>query len=493
MSHVVGVDIGTSGIKIGTVDDSGSFVLHKHQPYILHYENGKVEINAEYLWGLVQDLLVETAEEIQRHGGKLESIALSSFCHASVFLDSRGCPLRNGIMYMDKRGENEAEELKSKLSYRDENQIKNRIDPGMTSVVNLMWVKQHEPDIFGNTYYWGHISSYILFRLTGTFVMDWTQASFTGIFSISDYCWSESILKKADLDKEILPSIVNPREQIGVVEDVDTALDGTTVIAGGADTACASLAIGLKPNEMFESAGTSNVLTVCTTDTAELDTRLLNRCHVLENQWLSHGPMSTPGASIDWFYKEFLDDVGDKDKKDILNDYAKGSSPGANGVYFLPYMHGERAPVWDPYAQGVFFGLDLTTTKADMLQAVYEGCAFGLKQIYEIIREKYTVKNISSFSAIGGGAKNTHWGQIKADVLYADISVKEISEAAAYGACLIASRGAGLITSFEEKQIRGNCFHLFEPSAINKTLYEDEYAFFVELYPALQLLFQKRS
>ncbi|RSL31448.1 xylulose kinase [Salibacterium salarium] len=491
MSHVIGIDIGTSGIKIGTINREGIFQLSNYESYPLHYNEEKVEVEIESLWGIVRRLLVKTATDIQNSGGRLEGISLSTFCHASVFLDEHGEPLLNGIMYMDKRGRKEAEELQEKRTSSANETIKNRIDPSMSSGVNVMWFKNNDPDAFEKVAYWGHLSSYILYRLTGRFVMDWTQASFTGLYNITDYCWSKEMLDMADIDEELMPPVVNPLEVIGKVVKVDPVIDGIPVITGAADTACASLAIGLQPNEMFESVGTSNVLTVCTDDSSQLDDRLLNRCHVLENQWLSHGPMSTPGASIEWFYQEFLKDTNHDNKKEVLNHYAKASSLGANGVFFLPYMFGERAPIWDGLARGVFFGLHLNTSKADMLQSIYEGCAFGLRQIYDIIQERYKVNNISSFCAIGGGAKNVYWGQIKADVLNADINIKEISEAAVLGSCLIASKSVGFISSFEDGKINNACYHYLTPSCENKNEYEELYSFFCDIYPSVKHLFKK--
>ncbi|WP_018921981.1 xylulokinase [Salsuginibacillus kocurii] len=495
MSHIVGIDIGTSGIKIGMFDRHGSFQFYKYQSYELLFEQNRVELDLEDIWQVISGLLIETGQEVERLGGTVEGISISSFCHASVFLNQEGTPLMNGIMYMDRRGEEEVNQLESALSPQAKENVQNRIDPGMSSVTNLMWVRNHLPHVYEQTAYWGHLSSFILYKLTNQFVMDWTQASFTGIFNIETYNWSQERLTAAGIPSNLLPEVVDPAKKVGHVASLHPTIDGAMVVAGAADTACSSLAIGLKPQEMFESVGTSNVLTVCTDNPKELDTRMLNRCHVIKNEWLSHGPMSTPGASIAWFYNEFLKNTEHGSKDRVLEEYSKSSAPGASGVFFLPYMLGERAPIWDGDARGVFFGLHLNTSKADMLQAIYEGCSYGLKQIYDIINTNYNLKDPHSFCSIGGGSKNVHWAQTKATILNANINVKNVSETAVIGCCLLAAKALGYISSFEESsfQLKNSTYKTIKPKTELQTFYQDLYQFFCEIYPTIKPLYRKHS
>jgi xylulokinase len=201
--------------------------------------------------------------------------------------------------------------------------------------------------------------------------------------------------------------------------------------------------------------------------------------------------MSTPGASIQWYYKTFYQ----TDETNASYEELANQSPiGANGVFFLPYMHGERTPIWDPNARGVFFGLHLNTSKEDMFRGILEGCAFGLRQIDDMIATKYNT-NIERFQSIGGGAKNKVWAQIKANVLNKKIEIKSISETGIYGACLIASTAVCYFDSLKEaiNEVKNETIDSIEPQSEAVPHYDELYEIYCELYPSLKHVFEKVS
>lgn len=494
MSHVIGLDIGTSGIKAGAMDRHGRLSFMEREAYHLSFpQPGWVEIDPEEIWEKSARLIRQIAKQIEEQGGNIDGLSLSCFCNASIFIDHHGTPIGPGIMYMDQRSVEEVQAMREAVAPDEHFRItKNRVEPGVYSVSTLLWVKNKRPDVFSKTYKWGHLSSYILYKLTGEFVMDWTQASFTGLYDIIHYEWSERLLQAYEIESSILPDVVDPVEPIGHVSSAaELGFEDIPVAAGGADTACSTLALGIGPNQMFESVGTSDVLTVCSDQADLFDPRFMNRCHILKNRWLSHGPMSTAGASIRWYYETFLQDQGSVDS--LLEELPGLSEPGAHGVFFLPYMFGERAPIWDYEARGVFAGLHLGTNRADMLQAIFEGCSFGLRQIYEIIEETYPF-SFSRFTAIGGGAKNRHWTQIKANVLGKTIEVKEVGETAVFGSCLLAGKAAGYFTTLEEgiQGLQNETLCTVEPDPDLKRLYDVLYQDFLALYPAMKPFFKRR-
>src|SRR5690625_1680762 len=484
MSHVIGVDIGTSGIKIGVMDASANLVLINKQSYSLLYpKNGWIEIDVNKVWNKTKQLIDEAIQKIKEIGGEVDAISLSTFCNSSVLMDKDGNSLSTGIMYLDQRSSEQAKHVQRLLGENLLYKItRNRIEPGMYTVTSLLWIKETFPDLFSQTYKWGDLSTFILNKLTGNFVMDWTQASYSGVFDVLNYKWSSDFCGKLGVDESILPKAVDPFECVG-------KFMGIPVIAGAADTASSSLSLGLKPNDMFESVGTSNVLTVCTKNLDQLDTRFLNRCFVWKNQWLSHGAMSTPGASVKWFYRTFLNEAGGE--SDILEHLPKQSEIGANGVFFLPYMQGERSPIWDPNARGVFAGMHLNTSKADLLRAVLEGSAFGLRQISEIIEENFQL-NFNRIRSIGGGSKNKVWAQIKANVLKKEIEIQEISETGVYGSCLIAGKTIGYFSNLQDttNHIKNKTIYTIQPNPDTFLLYDEQYRKFSKLYPALKEFFQ---
>ncbi|MBD1379788.1 xylulokinase [Metabacillus arenae] len=495
MSHVIGIDIGSSSIKIGAINKEGDMAFVLRKPYSFQYlDQGRVEIDLDQIWKETKSLLQKAFEKVRRIGC-VNAISLSTFCNSSVFMDQKGNPLYSGIVYLDKRSVDEADWIKNEVGEKRLYKVtRNRMEAGMYSVSTLLWMKKNNPEIFYQTYRWGNLSTFILHKLTGRFILDWTQASFSGIFNPVNYQWSEELCEVIGVPMRLLPEIGEPGSMLGDLIDFDGVFNEARipVIVGGADTACSALALNIRPNEMFESVGTSDVLTVCSHHPERLDTRFLNRSHVIKNQWLSHGAMSTPGASISWFYNNFLKDEGDKSI--ALETVPEQSAIGANGVFFLPYMHGERTPIWDPYARGTFIGLQINTSKSDMIKAIFEGCAYGLKQINDIVEKKYQLIH-TSFQSIGGGAKNRHWTQIKANVLNKQIEVKDVNETAVFGACLLAGIGASYFSSFKEAMQICPTKTIFtvEPEETSVKIYRELYELFCEIYPSLKSFFQKSS
>lgn len=485
MSHVVGIDIGTSGIKIGAMDENANLSFISKQSYSLIYpKRGWMEIDVNDVWEKTECLLNKTVRRVSENGGKVDAISLSSFCNSSVFMDRTGNALANGIMYMDQRSKEQASSIRQTIGDEELYRVtRNRLEPGMYTATTLLWVLKNDPSLYEKTYKWGNLSTFILNKLTNRFVMDWTQTSFTGLFDVINYKWSKEFCQKIGIDQSILPEVTDPCEHIGYFKAIP-------VIAGAGDTACSTLALGMSPGRMFESVGTSNVLTVCTDNPQNLDTRFLNRCYIIKDQWLSHGAMSTPGATIQWFYKTFLEEKGSTSK--LLEEIPKQSPVGSNGVFFLPYMQGERSPIWDPKARGVFAGLHLNTSKADMLRSILEGIAFGLRQINGIIEESYGLQP-NSFPSIGGGSKNKVWAQIKSNVLKKKINIQEVSETAVYGCCLVASKSAGYFDELTEASdyVNNRTIKIIEPDPHTFSSYDDLYAKFIKLYPSLKDFFEE--
>lgn len=485
MSHIIGIDIGTSGIKVGAMNRRGELGFLEYQPYSLLYpQMGWVEIDLEDIWEKTKTLLFRVWRKVEAEG-TVDALSLSTFCNSSIFLNEKGEPLYPGILYLDQRSKTEADWVKGvvgeDLLYKV---TKNRLEPGMYTLTTHLWFKNHFPELYEQTYKWGNLSTFILHKLTGNFVMDWTQSSFTGMYDVENYHWSSEIYEKIGIDRDKLPEVVDPCSIVGEMVHPELPGHSIPVFAGAADTACSAVALGVGANEMFESVGTSNVLTVCTDQTNHLDQRFLNRCHVIKNRWLSHGAMSFPGAAIQWFYENFL--KADGHSQSIYEDLCRQSTAGASGVFFLPYMQGERAPIWNPDARGVYAGIHLNTTKADMYRAILEGCSFGLRQINEIIEKKYRIQ-INSFPSIGGGSKNKEWAKIKANVLKRKIHIKDISETGVLGACLIASQTVGYFSSLERaaQEISNRTIYSVEPEEDLQETYDGLYQVFNQLYPSL--------
>ena len=271
----------------------------------------------------------------------------------------------------------------------------------------------------------------------------------------------------------------------------------TKIVIGGGDTACATLAAGVvKRGDVCESVGTTDVLTVCV-DQPKFSPHFINRRHVVDGTWIYQGAMSHTGSSYQWIYENFYQDYKDypsvsgKQGMLLMNDDADQAPAGADGLVFLPYMMGERSPVWDPYARGVFFGLSLKTTRREMNRAVLEGCGYGLRQLIEMV-EEVTGRPLTSFSSIGGGAKSRVWAQIKADITGRDITVLDMNDMAPVGAALLAGVGAGVfqdVYEASEKVEKTVCMEI-KHSDTDKVVYDRRYRVYTGLYPRLKELYQ---
>ena len=274
-------------------------------------------------------------------------------------------------------------------------------------------------------------------------------------------------------------------------------LPDTKIVIGGGDTACATLAAGVvKQWDVCESVGTSDVLTVAV-EKPLFSPKFINRRHVVDGAWIYQGAMSHTGSSYKWMYDNFYQDfqaiASGSGKKGMLmmNEDAAKAAPGADGLVFLPYMMGERSPVWDAYARGEFFGLSLKTTRREMNRAVLEGCAYGLRQMFDIC-EELTGEKITHFSSIGGGAKSKVWAQIKADITGRDITVLDMSDMAPVGAALLAGVGAGVFKDVYEAsaKVEKAVYTKIKHSDADKEVYDRRYQVYTGLYPRLKDLYR---
>ena len=367
----------------------------------------------------------------------------------------------------------------------------------------MLWVKKHLPQIYEKIYCFGHINTLVAVRMTGNFAIDYSNASYTSLFETGGgYRWSDELCGKIGIPKEKLPPLMKSHEIVGelMAEDlIGVGIPkGTPVVIGGGDTACASLATGvIRSGDVCESVGTTNVLTVCVTE-PKFDRAFINRCHVVEDAWIYQGALSHTGASLRWMRDEFCQDLkmAAEAFHDNVYDLMTGmadihSEPGAGGIVFLPYMLGERSPVWDPYARGVFFGVSLNSRKDDFIRAVLEGAAYGLRQLCELA-EQVTGEPIREFCAIGGGAKNTVWSQIKADVTGKDIVTLDVSDMAPVGAALLAGIGIGCFKDAYEASgcIEKTVYKRFVSRRDDDEVYARRFDTYKKLYPQLKELYR---
>ena len=501
--YLLGIDVGTTSLKVAVIDEGAKLVGISSSKYtLLKPDRRSVQIDAASMWKacLTCLRLLQSREEIDL--GRVAGISISSLCPGLIALGENGEVLADPIIYSDRRSTEEAELILANAGADKLYELTaNGSMAGAFSGSSMLWIKRHMPDVYEKTRYFGHLNTFLACRMTGEFAIDYSNASYTNLFETAKgRKWSEFLCEAVGIDIRKLPPLHDSTDVVGTLNNEEMIAfglpQGIPVAIGGADTPCATLAAGVtRDGDVCESVGTTDVLTVCV-DRPLFDKGFINRCHVVPGTWIYQGAMSFTGAANEWFltqfYPEFFSQASDMGHAfKMANEDASSAVPGCNGTVFLPYMRGERSPVWDPYARGVFFGLSPQTTRSEMNRAVLEGCGYGLRQL-AAISENITGNKIEKFSSIGGGAKSAVWAQIKADITGRTIEVLDMHDMAPVGAGLLAGVGAGVFKDVYEAadRVEKKVYRVFEPDHSHDAVYARRFETYLKLYPALKDTFR---
>ena len=496
--------MGTTSIKVAIIDEQARVLGMSSSSYRLITPNQDyAQIDTEDMWRAYLKCIRLLQEGKNIDMSRVAGISISSLCPGLAALGENGEVLTDPIIYSDRRSTEEAEMILEAVGREKLFEITaNTAMAGAMSGTSMLWIKRNLPEVYEKTKYFGHVNTLLAQRMSGNFAIDYSNASYTDLFETTGgFQWSEVLCEKIGIDMEKLPPLHASTDGVGGLIQPDLIRMGiprdTPVIIGGGDTACATLAAGVtKAGQVCESVGTTNVLTICV-DQPKFDKGFINRCHVVEGTWIYQGALSHTGASYQWFRDNFCQDLVDRavgtDKTafQFMNEEADMAEPGSGGLVFLPYMLGERSPIWDPYARGVFFGISLQTTRKEMNRAVMEGCGYGLRQLSEIA-ERVTGREIKEFTSIGGGAKSETWAQIKADITGKDIKILDMNDMAPIGAALLAGVGAGIFKDVYEAadKVEKKVYKVIRSSRAHDDIYNKRYQVYIQLYPQIKELYK---
>ena len=502
--YLLGVDVGTTSIKVAIIDEQARVLGMSSSSYRLITPNQDyAQIDTEDMWRAYLKCIRLLQEGKNIDMSRVAGISISSLCPGLAALGENGEVLTDPIIYSDRRSTEEAEMILEAVGREKLFEITaNTAMAGAMSGTSMLWIKRNLPEVYEKTKYFGHVNTLLAQRMSGNFAIDYSNASYTDLFETTGgFQWSEVLCEKIGIDMEKLPPLHASTDVVGGLIHPDLIQMGiprdTPVIIGGGDTACATLAAGVtKAGQVCESVGTTNVLTICV-DQPKFDKGFINRCHVVEGTWIYQGALSHTGASYQWFRDNFCQDLVDRavgtDKTafQFMNEEADMAEPGSGGLVFLPYMLGERSPIWDPYARGVFFGISLQTTRKEMNRAVMEGCGYGLRQLSEIA-ERVTGREIKEFTSIGGGAKSETWAQIKADITGKDIKILDMNDMAPIGAALLAGVGAGIFKDVYEAadKVEKKVYKVIRSSRAHDDIYNKRDQGYIQLYPQIKELYK---
>ena len=485
---LLGVDVGTTATKAVLVDSTGHIISQGRAEYpTKHLQAGWVEQDPNDWWKSFCQ-----AVAIAKNGApdaKITGVAISSQAPTLVAVDANGEAVRNAMIWMDRRAQLEADELAS--NFPNISQLTgNRADPYYVAA-KIKWFIKNEPDNYRKTKYFLQIPGFLNYKLTGKFGIDAAHASLLQLRSADNLNWADEVMKFVGVSEDKFPQIANSIVLQGEVlsNNQSNIPAGTPVYFGSVDGCSAALEAGvIDPGVVAEMTGTSTVL-LMPTDGNNFNDAFVAIEHAIAGRQLRLGAMVASGASVAWLQQNILKAELSVEE---LSKQAADVSPGSEGLIFLPYMMGERSPIWHTNARGVFFGLSLTTTPAMMFRAVLEGTAFALAHNVEIAK-KSGIK-IDEIRSIGGGSKSGLWNQIKADVLGMPIAILQDSVGAAVGDAYLAGMGSGLF-----KDIRSTLKSSvkiesrFQPNNKVHTYYQERYASFRSLYDSVKDEFDKSA
>ena len=499
--YLLGIDIGTSACKIAIFNRNGDVISTANGDYNVYYPHpGWAEQNPEEWWSAVCGA-VKLA--LNKGGVKPEEIAgvgIDGQSWSAIAVDKEGNVLTNTPIWMDTRAQDICEELNEKVGADTIFDLAgNSLQPSYTTA-KIIWYQRNLPEVYARTYKILQSNSYIAFKLTGNMTQDMSQGYGLHCFDMKKGCWDEEMCEKLGIPHSLLPEIYPSHAVVGTVTEKASAecglAVGTPVVAGGLDAACGTLGTGvIHPGETQEQGGQAGGMSICT-DTYQADPRLILGYHVVPDQWLLQGGTTGGGGVMRWMEREFGDyerEEGARQGKSSLtlfNEEADAVAPGSDGVVFLPYMSGERSPIWDPDAKGVFYGLDFSKTKGHFIRAAMEGVAYSLRHNLEIAEQAGA--EVKVLRAMGGSANSLLWTQIKSDITGKPIVVPSSDTATTLGAVILAGVGVGMYESFEEAvKLTVEERRSHEPNLENATVYEEGYRTYLELYQQLKGIMKK--
>ena len=502
MKYVLGIDLGTSGTKTVLFDQQGHAQASATVEYPMYQpQNGWAEQDPADWHNAAVATIRTVLEKSGVDKADVVALGISGQMHGLVMLDDKGQVLRRSIIWCDQRTQKECDEIHERVG-RDR-LIAITANPALTgfTLSKLLWVRNHEPELYARC---AHIllpKDYVRYTLTGDFATEVSDASGMQMLDVPNRCWSEELLRTLDIDPAMLAKVYESPEVTGHISDEAARLTGlspdTLVVGGAGDNAAAAVGTGVvEDGKAFTTIGTSGVV-FAHTDQLAIDPkgRVHTFCCAVPGAWHVMGVTQGAGLSLKWFRDNFCASEKDAavqmgvDPYDLLNKEAAQSPIGSNKLLYAPYLMGERTPHLDADCRGMFFGLSAMHTRRDLLRAVMEGVTFSLADCLGVLSEMGVQP--AEMLACGGGGRSPLWRQMLADVFGCPVATTVNTEGPALGVAILAGVGAGLYPSVQEAcraMIHLNPAQ--QPIAENVPAYARVYDVYKKLYPANRDVFK---
>jgi len=458
---VIAHDLGTSGNKATLFDADGALVGEAFRAFGTEYaHDGWAEQDPDLWWRAVCDTTRELLERAGAARSEIAAIGFSGQMMGCVALARDGSPLRNAIIWADRRALVQERWCADRISPDEVYRITGHRLSASNSLCKILWIRDNEPDLYARTHKFVQAKDAVVARLTGRFVTDLSDASGTNLLDLESRTYAGAILTAVDVDADKLPELLESTAVVGgvlpsVVEAV--GLDaGTPVVIGAGDGACATLGAGVyAQGRTYCSLGSSAWIALASSDPLrDPEQRTFTFAHVVPGLYIPCGTMQAAGVSYDWIAGRLglvpaTPASGSRGQAfERLNALAARSPAGSRGLIFLPYLLGERSPRWDLHARGAFIGLTIQHDASDMARAVAEGVTMNLRLILDAFREQGGATG--SIRAIGSPAQSTFWLHMMADVFGVPVQkVRHVGNATSLGAAVTTGVGAGLYPDFD--------------------------------------------
>ena len=479
MTALVGLDVGTTGVKALALSPDGEVLATATRVYELSTPRpGWAEQAPEDWWRAAEAALAEVAA-----GRDVAGIGLSGQMHGLVALDDAGHVIRPAILWNDQRTALECAEIEERIGLERLIALTgNRALTGFTAP-KLLWLRRHEPESYGRIARVMLPKDYVRLRLTGEWAIDASDASGTLLLDVARRSWSSEVVDALELPSEWLPPVRESPDPAGATETGNGLFQAVPVAAGAGDQAAAALGVGAtRPGTLSVVLGTSGVVLAPLPEYAhDREARVHAFCHAVPGTWQAMGVMLSAAGSLRWLH----DAVAPEVPFARLVEEAEGWEPGAEGLLFLPYLAGERTPHADPDARGAFVGLELRHDRGALVRSVLEGVAFGLADALHLLRELSVEATTARVS--GGGARSRLWLRIVASVLGVPLELTESEEGSAFGAALLGGIAGDVFRDVDEAVARCvRVTEVVEPDPVWEGVYRDAHERYRALYPALR-------
>ncbi|QDT29589.1 Xylulose kinase [Gimesia panareensis] len=499
MAVFLGVDIGTSGTKTLAMQEDGAILASATEEYPLYSPHpGWSEQDPEDWWQATIKSIRKVLKAGKIKAADVKGIGLSGQMHGSVFLNKKHEVIRPALLWNDQRTAAECAEIEQRAGGRKK-LIKLVANPALTGFTapKILWLRNQEPKHFDKTVQVLLPKDYIRFRLTGEFATEVSDASGTLLLDVKQRNWSRPLLSKLELDESLLPDVYESEDVSGHLTEESARLlglsKGVAVVGGGGDQAAGAVGNGIvKKGVISATMGTSGVV-FAHSDEVQIDPegRVHTFCHAVRDKWHVMGVVLSAGGSLQWYRNQLCEQqVAEAKRKkvdpyELISAQAEQAPPGSEGLFFLPYLTGERTPHADPDARAAWIGLSLRHGRPHLSRAVMEGATYAMRDSLEIIKElDIPVREIR---LSGGGARSPFWRQLQADIYGQKVVTINAEEGPAYGVALLAAAGTGAYKDVVEAC--SSTIRVVQSTSVNskaKRIYNQAYPVYRDLYSSLK-------